>query len=154
VDNARWEAFCRKRDAVSRETERLRGIWVSPKNLAESESARVLGKAIDHEYNLADLLRRPNVGYAALMSLDGGRYANPDLPVISGNLAEAVEGDARVDALAQDVFVASVIEHASRITGITPAAISLLMVHLKKGGFKEFAVAPALPATAEGQVVA
>jgi tRNA uridine 5-carboxymethylaminomethyl modification enzyme len=93
VDNARWEAFSRKRDAVSRETERLRGIWVSPKNLAESESARVLGKAIDHEYNLADLLRRPNVGYAALMSLDGGRYANPDLPVISGNLAEAVEGD-------------------------------------------------------------
>ena len=44
--------------------------------------------------------------------------------------------------------------HASRITGITPASISLLMVHLKKGGFKEFAVAPALPATAEGQVVA
>ncbi|HNV58866.1 MAG TPA: tRNA uridine-5-carboxymethylaminomethyl(34) synthesis enzyme MnmG [Rhodoferax sp.] len=201
VDNARWEAFSRKRDAVSRETERLRGIWVSPKNLAESESARVLGKAIDHEYNLADLLRRPNVGYAALMSLDGGRYANPDLPVISGNLAEAVEGDARVDALAQDVFVASVIEQveiaakysgyidrqndevvraahyenlrlpeeldymqvtalsiearqrlskqrpetlgqASRMSGITPASISLLLIHLKKGNFRGFVGRP------------
>jgi tRNA uridine 5-carboxymethylaminomethyl modification enzyme len=202
VDDARWDAFSRKRDAVSRETERLRGIWVSPKNLAESESARVLGKAIDHEYNLADLLRRPNVGYAALMSLDGGRYANPDLPVISGNLAEAVEGDARVDALAQDVFVASVIEQveiaakysgyidrqndevvraahyenlrlpeeldymqvtalsiearqrlskqrpetlgqASRMSGITPASISLLLIHLKKGNFRGFVGRPA-----------
>ncbi|MDE2418524.1 MAG: tRNA uridine-5-carboxymethylaminomethyl(34) synthesis enzyme MnmG, partial [Burkholderiales bacterium] len=58
VDDVRWEVFCRKRDAVSRETERLRSIWVNPKNLPASESERVLGKAIDHEYNLADLLRR------------------------------------------------------------------------------------------------
>ena len=61
VDDARWGSFCRKRDAVSRETERLRSIWVSPKNLAAAESERVLGKAIDHEYSLADLLRRPDV---------------------------------------------------------------------------------------------
>ena len=44
--------------------------------------------------------------------------------------------------------------HASRITGITPASISLLMVHLKKGGFKDFAGAPAAPAKAEGEVAA
>src|SRR6202022_3811136 len=50
VDDARWDVFCRKRDAVSRETERLRSIWVSPKNLAAAESERVLGKAIEHEY--------------------------------------------------------------------------------------------------------
>jgi tRNA uridine 5-carboxymethylaminomethyl modification enzyme len=75
VDDVRWDAFNRKRDAVSRETERLRSIWVNPRNLPAAESERVLGKAIEHEYNLADLLRRPDVTYAALMSLDGGRYA-------------------------------------------------------------------------------
>ncbi|HNW03748.1 MAG TPA: tRNA uridine-5-carboxymethylaminomethyl(34) synthesis enzyme MnmG, partial [Burkholderiaceae bacterium] len=69
VDDARWEAFSRKRDAVSRETERLRTIWVSPKNLDAAEAERVLGKAIDHEYSLAELLRRPDVSYAGLMSL-------------------------------------------------------------------------------------
>src|SRR6187402_3034132 len=66
VDDARWDAFCRKRDAVSRETERLRSIWVNPNNLPATESTRVLGKAIEHEYNLGDLLRRPDVDYAGL----------------------------------------------------------------------------------------
>jgi tRNA uridine 5-carboxymethylaminomethyl modification enzyme len=199
LDDARWDAFCRKRDAVSRETERLRAIWVSPKNLPASESERVLGKAIEHEYNLADLLRRPNVGYAALMSLDNGRYANRDLPVVQDSVSRetsVAEGSAAV--LAQDVFVAAVIEQveiaakysgyidrqkdeveraahyenlrlpaeldylqvtalsiearqrlnkqrpetlgqASRMSGITPATISLLLIHLKKGNFRGFA---------------
>ena len=75
VDDARWDAFQRKRDAVSRETERLKAIWVSPRNLAAAEGERVLGKAIDHEYNLADLLRRPQVTYEGLMSLDDRRHA-------------------------------------------------------------------------------
>jgi tRNA uridine 5-carboxymethylaminomethyl modification enzyme len=80
VDDARWDAFSRKRDAVSRETERLRAVWVNPRNLPAAESERVLGKAIEHEYNLADLLRRPDVTYAGLMSLDGGKYARrPDV---------------------------------------------------------------------------
>lgn len=75
VDDLRWDAFCRKRDAVSRETERLSGLWVSPKNLSAGEAQRVLGKAIEHEYSLADLLRRPGVSHADLMSLEGGRFA-------------------------------------------------------------------------------
>ncbi len=186
VDDARWAAFCRKREAVSRETERLRSIWVNPNNLPPSESERVLGKAIEHEYNLAELLRRPDVRYADLMGLDGGRYASSVL---------APQPDA-VDA-SQDVFVASVIEQveigakysgyitrqqeevgraahyenlrlpaeldymqvsalsiearqrlnqlrpetlgqASRLSGITPATISLLLIHLKKGNFRDF----------------
>jgi tRNA uridine 5-carboxymethylaminomethyl modification enzyme len=61
VDDARWDAFSRKRDAVSRETERLKSTWVNPRNLPADESERVLGKAIDHEYNLFELLRRPDV---------------------------------------------------------------------------------------------
>ena len=75
VDDARWSAFCRKRDAVSRETERLRSIWVNPKNLDQSESERVLGAAIEHEYNLLDLLRRPGVHYSSLMTLCDGQFA-------------------------------------------------------------------------------
>jgi tRNA uridine 5-carboxymethylaminomethyl modification enzyme len=202
VDDARWDAFCRKRDAVSVETERLRAIWVSPRNLAAEESERVLGKAIEHEYNLADLLRRPNIGYAALMSLDGGRYSNPDLVVAPDVSRETESADILVSSLAQDVFVAAVVEQveiaakysgyidrqneevgrashyenlrlpdeldylqvtalsiearqrlskqrpetlgqASRMSGITPATISLLLIHLKKGKFRGFVVSPA-----------
>jgi tRNA uridine 5-carboxymethylaminomethyl modification enzyme len=152
----------------------------------------VLGKSIDHEYNLADLLRRPDVSYAGLMTLNDGKYANADLP--AAVLRESGEADAVV---AQDVFVASVVEQveiaakysgyidrqkdeverashyenlrlpseldymqvsalsiearqrlnkyrpetlgqASRLSGITPATISLLLIHLKKGHFKGF----------------
>jgi tRNA uridine 5-carboxymethylaminomethyl modification enzyme len=191
VDDARWAVFCRKRDAVSRETERLRSIWVSPRNLAAAESQRVLGKAIDHEYSLADLLRRPDVNYAGLMSLDGGKYANPELaalvsretevaPTPEAALAAAVVEQVEIvakysgyiDRQKEDVGRAAHYENlklpvgldylqvsalsiearqklarhqpetlgqASRISGITPASISLLLIHLKKNKFKGFA---------------
>jgi len=180
VDDARWDAFSRKRDAVSRETERLRSIWVSPKNLDAAEAERVLGKAIDHEYSLAELLRRPDVSYAGLMSLDGGRYASADLPVEAANteaatVVEQVEIAAKysgyIDRQRGEIERAAHYENlklpadldymqvtalsiearqklarhrpetlglASRISGITPASISLLMVHLKKGGLRGF----------------
>ena len=77
MDDARWDAFNRKRDAVSRETERLKSTWVNPRNLPAAESERVLGKAIEHEYNLADLLRRPDVGYDdADVAWTAGAYAS------------------------------------------------------------------------------
>jgi tRNA uridine 5-carboxymethylaminomethyl modification enzyme len=91
VDDARWDAFSRKRDAVSRETERLKSTWVNPRIVAPEESERVLGKSIEREYNLFDLLRRPDVGYGKLMSLNEGRYASPDVqPEALGELSEAV----------------------------------------------------------------
>ena len=191
VGDARWTAFCRKRDAVSRETERLRSIWVSPKNLAAAESARVLGKAIDHEYNLADLLRRPDVSYPQLMSLDAGKYAEPGLmrggasqtePSVDAeagfaqSVIEQVEIAAKysgyIDRQRDEVSRAAYYEYlrlpeeldymqvsalsiearqklnrhrpetlglASRISGITPATISLLLIHLKRSNFKQFA---------------
>jgi tRNA uridine 5-carboxymethylaminomethyl modification enzyme len=190
VDDARWDAFSRKRDAVSRETERLRSIWVSPKNLAAVESERVLGKALDHEYSVADLLRRPDVSYADLMSLDGGKYASPALDasvsretgvvlspeaLFASRVIEQVEITAKysgyIDRQKDEVGRALHYENlklpkeldylkvsalsiearqklnklkpetlgqASRISGITPATISLLLVHLKKSNFKEF----------------
>jgi tRNA uridine 5-carboxymethylaminomethyl modification enzyme len=169
VDDARWDKFSRKRDAVSRETERLRSIWVNPRNLASAESERVLGKAIEHEYNLADLLRRPGVDYAALMSLDGGRFvseqalAEDEIEQIEiaakyagyiGKQKEEVERAAHLEALrvpddfdymavpALSIEVRQKLQkhrpetlgQASRISGVTPAAVSLLMVHLKKRG--------------------
>ncbi len=190
VDDARWDAFNRKRDAVSRETSRLRSIWVNPNTLSAAEAERVLGKAIEREYNFADLLRRPDVNYAGLMSLGDGKYANPDI-VVGGDVSPEIS---RVTALTADM-AKSVIEQieitakyagyidlqkveverashyenlklptdldylqvsalsfearqtltkhrpetlglASRISGITPATVSLLLVHLKKNLWK------------------
>lgn len=71
VDDARWDAFNRKRDAVSRETERLKSTWVNPATLPREHAEPVLGKGIEREYALADLLRRPNVTYESLMGMQG-----------------------------------------------------------------------------------
>ncbi len=184
VDDIRWDSFCRKREAVSRETERLKSTWVNPRNLPADESARVLGRAIEHEHNLFDLLRRPDVDYTSLMSLDGGRFASEAVaPQALGELSdpviEQVEIAAKysgyIDRQIEEVQRAVHLEGmklpanldymqvmalsiearqtltrlrpetlglASRISGITPASISLLMIHLKKGGFKGFATTP------------
>jgi tRNA uridine 5-carboxymethylaminomethyl modification enzyme len=174
VDDARWDAFSRKRDLVSRETERLRSIWVNPRNLPAAESERVLGKPIEREYNLGDLLRRPNVSYASLMSLDGGKYGSEQ--ALGESEIEQIEIAAKyagyIDRQHDEVERAAHFENlrlpvdldysqvaalsfevrqklskhrpetlglASRISGVTPAAISLLMIHLRKGGHRAFA---------------
>ncbi|MFM9923819.1 tRNA uridine-5-carboxymethylaminomethyl(34) synthesis enzyme MnmG [Variovorax sp. H27-G14] len=174
VDDARWDAFSRKRDVVSRETQRLKSIWVNPRNLPAAESERVLGKAIDHEYSFADLLRRPDVNYSTLMSMDGGKYSAKE--PLSDTEIEQIEISAKysgyierqhdeveraahfeklklpadfdygqVKALSFEVrqkldkHRPETLGLASRISGVTPAAISLLMVHLRKGGHKAFA---------------
>ncbi|KVW32534.1 tRNA uridine-5-carboxymethylaminomethyl(34) synthesis enzyme MnmG [Burkholderia ubonensis] len=175
VDDVRWEAFCRKRDAVSRETERLKSTWVTPKTLPADEATALLGKAIDHEYSLAELLRRPGISYDGVCSLKGGECgpAEPlaDDPVLLEQIKEQVEigikyqgyierqaneierNDANentrlpegidyreVRGLSFEVsqklnqFRPETIGQASRISGVTPAAISLLMVHLKRRG--------------------
>ena len=174
VDDARWDAFNRKRDAVSRETQRLRSIWVNPNNLPLAEAERVLGKAIEREYNLADLLRRPDVNYAGLMSLDGGKYGTPDVSaLLDKSVIEQIEITAKyagyIDLQKVEVERAAHYENlklppeldylqvqalsfearqtlakhrpetlglASRISGITPATVSLLLVHLKKNLWK------------------
>lgn len=181
VDDTRWDAFCRKRDAVSRETERLKATWVNPRILSAAEAERVLGTTIEREYHLFDLLRRPDVSYAGLMSLDGGKYASVDVSRETlGELAEAVVEQIEIGAkysgyidrqkdeveraahyenlkLPTDLDYLAVtalsiearqklqkhrpetLGQASRISGITPASISLLLIHLKKGGFRGFA---------------
>lgn len=165
VDDARWDAFNRKRDAIAAEQERLKSLWVNPRTLPAEDAERVLGKAIEREYPLSDLLRRPDVSYAALMTLPGAGPAVSD-PVI----AEQVEVQAKysgyitrqqdeverresqgslklpadldyteVRGLSREVqqklnqHKPETIGQAARMQGITPAAISLLLVHLKRG---------------------
>ena len=72
VDDARWDAFSRKRDAVSRETERLKSTWVNPAMLPAEAATRLIGQPIEHEYSLFELLRRPTLSYAQVLSLPGG----------------------------------------------------------------------------------
>lgn len=179
VDDARWDAFNRKRDAVSRETERLKSTWVNPASLPAAESQRVLGKSIEHEYNLFDLLRRPGVDHAGLMSLDGGRLAGEVIPALDDSLRPVVveqveisakysgyierqQGEVQRAAYYENLKLPVELDYmqvpalsievrqklskhrpatlglASRISGVTPAAISLLLVHLKKNKFKGF----------------
>ena len=75
VDDARWDAFCRKRDAVARELERLKSTHVSPVRRRATDAERVLGQPIEREYTLAELLRRPGVTYATLHTLAGAGRA-------------------------------------------------------------------------------
>ena len=165
VDDVRWKTFERKREAVSRELERLKSTWINPRLLPQADAERVLGKGIEREYALTDLLRRPDVNYASLMSLPGAGKAAAD-PMVAeqveiqikydGYIArqrdevlrhEQYEGTALprdldyrgVRGLSREVqqklnqYQPETIGQASRISGLTPAAISLLLVYLKRG---------------------
>ncbi len=171
VDDARWEAFNRKRDAVAAEVQRLQSTWVNPRMLPDAEAQALLGQAITREYSLADLLKRPNIRYEALMQAHNGageRLAGPGL-VDDAVLAEQVEiqikyegyiarqrdevqkhatheqqpipTDIDYDAVTSLSFEVrqklkahrpETVGQAARISGITPAAISLLLIHLKR----------------------
>ena len=165
VDDVRWDTFNRKRDAIACEQERLKSTWVSPKSLPADVAERVLGKPIEREYSLMDLLKRPGVAYAALAELSERGASVGDAAVASqveiqakyaGYVERQHEEIARQGRyekmpLPRELDYRSVrglsievqqklqqhqpetIGQASRISGITPAAISLLLVHLKRG---------------------
>ena len=173
VDQKCWESFEKKQTAISNEINRLKSIWVNPRNLVEEESVRVLGKKIEHEHNLGDLLRRPDITYAGLMSLDSGAYKSTEIESLDDvsreTIVEQVEISAKyfgyiekqkeeveraahferlalpadldylsIEALSFEVrqklthHRPETVGQASRISGITPAAISLLLIHLKR----------------------
>ena len=75
IDDARWDAFCRKRDHVAQESERLKSTWINPRLVSDEAAHRVLGGLLAHEQSLAQLLRRPGVSYASLMTLPGAGAA-------------------------------------------------------------------------------
>ncbi len=204
VGDLRWDAFSRKRDVVSRETERLRTRWVRPQTLPAADAERLLGKALEREYSLTDLLRRPGVTYDTLCKVDAiasaaeaanqpagdvSRETPTRLPVSRPALAALLEGAlvpiesvieqieistkyagyinkqndevqraaqyerlrlpdaldyAQVAALSHEVrqklqrHRPETLGQAARISGVTPAAISLLLIHLKRGKFHGF----------------
>ncbi|MCA1978842.1 MAG: tRNA uridine-5-carboxymethylaminomethyl(34) synthesis enzyme MnmG [Thiobacillus sp.] len=165
VDDARWDAFNRKLDAVSRETERLKSTWVNPAILPAEDATRLIGQPIDHEYSLFELLRRPNLNYAHILALPGGGDGVADTRV-----AEQVEIAAKyqgyidrqneeiekqreqeslklpvdLDYMALTALSMEVrqrlqqarpetLGQAARLQGITPAAISVLLIYAKRG---------------------
>ncbi|AMX03938.1 tRNA uridine-5-carboxymethylaminomethyl(34) synthesis enzyme MnmG [Microbulbifer thermotolerans] len=164
VGDDRWAAFCEKREAIEREEQRLRDTWVHPQTPQAAAVEGKLPQPLAREYSLMDLLRRPELGYTDVASLKGepvedervaeqveisAKYAGyidrqreeierlrayEDTPIpvdfdysqVSGLSSEVKQklGEARPDTLAR----------ASRIPGVTPAAVSLLLIQLKKRG--------------------
>ncbi len=164
VDDRRWAAFNRKRDAIADEVERLKHVWINPNVVAMHQVERVLGKPIEREYSLFELLRRPETDYSSVMSLPGAGLA-----IAAGDVVEQVEIQAKyqgyIERQKEDVARMAGLEslaipaeldysqltglsievrqrlaqhrpqtlgQASRMQGVTPAAISILLVHLKK----------------------
>jgi len=179
VDEQRWTAFNRKREAVARESQRLKSTWVHPGRLASEDAERLLAKALEHEYSLLELLRRPSVDYDTLSEI--AQLARVE-PVVSRETLAAEWGPSLAHAAIEQVEIATkyagyidkqveevaralhfedlplpedldyaqvnalsfevrqkldrhrprTLGMASRISGVTPAAISLLLVHLKR----------------------
>ena len=186
VDDRRWAAFQIKRERLERELQRLRTVWVRPATLAAEAAERLLGKALEHEYALADLLRRPGVGFDAVAEA-AALAGHPQ--AVSRETLRAEWGADAADTVIEQVEIATkyagyiekqqdeiersaaheqtplpadldyaqvhalsfevrqklqrhrpaTLGQASRISGVTPAAISLLLVHLKKKRLAGFA---------------
>ena len=164
VDDTRWSAFSVKREAIARETERLRGLWATPANAIGRELAEATGVVVSRETNALDLLKRPELDYAKLMAVPslgpavadakvaeqveiGVKYAgyldrqreeierqqrNEDTAIPAGFDYAAVRGlSAEVQQKLERVRPQTV-GQAQRIPGMTPAAISLLLVHIAR----------------------
>lgn len=164
VDDVRWEAFSRKKEAVELEQQRLKKTFVRPEDVEHAQMITMFGKRLEHEYSLFELLRRPEVSYEAVVNLSGKpRVAIDPLVQEQVEIAAKYQGyiDRQVDEVARskgqeqtvipaDLDYATIhglpieaqqklnaqkpetIGQAGRISGITPAAISLLLVHLKR----------------------
>lgn len=164
VDDARWSAFCRKRERVEAELQRLRDTWVNPRIMPPERARQLFGQALEREYSLADLLRRPDVRYPAIAAAAAGAIDVPEIIEqveiqlkYAGYIARQqleIERQERHETmtLPEDLDYFTVrglsievqqkltkhrpqtLGQAGRISGITPAALSLLRVHLKKRG--------------------
>lgn len=169
VSDSQWRAFNEKRERIEQEIQRLKSTWYTPLKLSQADQQRVFGQALSREANLHDLLRRPNVDYASLMTLPN---AQPET-TLAADIAEQVEIQVKyqgyidrqndeidtrrnletfrlpesidykkIKGLSAEVqqklnqHQPETIGQASRISGVTPAAVALLLVHLKRG-FKD-----------------
>jgi tRNA uridine 5-carboxymethylaminomethyl modification enzyme len=162
VDDVRWAAFERKRESIVREEQRLKSTWVRPATPQGDAIAERFGTPLTHEYNLLNLLARPEIDYRSLVQLTGAGVEDPQVAEqveiktkYAGYIDRQQEEITRLRAsenvaLPADLEYSTIsglskeIQHklsqarpetlgqASRIPGVTPAAVSLLMIHLKK----------------------
>ena len=164
VDDTRWTVFSRKREAIDRESARLRALWAAPTNALGQQFAATTGAPLSRETHAIDLLKRPDMGYAALAAVPGFGPAVDDPAVAEqveieakyagyverqqGEIARAQRHESaaipegfdyrRVTGLSAEVLQKlervrpATLGQAGRIPGVTPAAVSLLLVHLKR----------------------
>jgi tRNA uridine 5-carboxymethylaminomethyl modification enzyme len=164
VDDQRWDAFSRKRDAIAREQTRLEQTWARPGEISDADAVRVLGKSLERDQSYASLLKRPEVSYRSLMTLsnsgedvaDEAVGAQVEIQAKYAGYIERQKDEVARRARQEDLRlpadmdygavrglskeVQQKLEHlrpdtvgqAGRISGVTPAAISLLLVHLKR----------------------
>lgn len=162
VDETRWAAFAAKREAIESEQARLKASWVQPGSPAAQRVEALTGKPLPREYNLIDLLKRPELGYDDVASLVGEPVSDPDVAEQvqiqaqyqgyidrqqdeidklkrheSTRLPDSLDYD-RVDGLSHEIRQKlkaarpETLAQAGRISGVTPAAVSILLIHLKK----------------------
>ncbi|MGD9582909.1 MAG: tRNA uridine-5-carboxymethylaminomethyl(34) synthesis enzyme MnmG [Lysobacterales bacterium] len=166
IPDQRWQAFAEKRDAIERESARLRTLWAAPGNALGAALADQLGLSLSREAAALDLLRRPEIDYAGLMRVEGFGPAVPDAQVAqqvevqikyAGYLdrqQSEIDRQLRHEGLSipdgldfrqvpglsaeawqkLSALRPQTIGQAARIAGITPAAVSLLLVHLRRRG--------------------
>ena len=162
VDDERWAVFNAKREAIEAETQRLRSTWVQPGSETGQAFAARFNTPLTREYSLLDLLRRPEVDYATLVELTGAsdipadaaeqveiqtRYAGyierqqDEIDRLRQHEETLLPADLdylALNGLSKEISqkLASIrpqtLGQASRIPGVTPAAVSLLLIHLKK----------------------
>jgi tRNA uridine 5-carboxymethylaminomethyl modification enzyme len=164
IDDERWQRFCTKREAIAREQQRLASTWIQPHTPAAEQINPLLEQPITHEYSLHDLLKRPGINYSNIAALKGDVEIDPQVAEqveiqikYAGYIdrqAEEIERLRRhenmtlpsdfdftaIEGLSNEVKqkLSSVrpqtLAQASRIPGVTPAAVSLLLIYLKKRG--------------------
>ncbi|WP_104203128.1 tRNA uridine-5-carboxymethylaminomethyl(34) synthesis enzyme MnmG [Billgrantia saliphila] len=162
IDDTRWAAFSQKREAIERESARLRSGWVQPGSAAAAAVEAKTGKPLTREYSLLDLLKRPELGYADVAGLVGepvgdetvaeqvqiqAKYQGyidrqqDEIDKLKRHEATPLPADldyARVEGLSHEIRQKlaearpQTLAQAARISGVTPAAVSILLIHLKK----------------------
>lgn len=173
LSEEKWARYARKHEAVQREIERLKSTWVNPMIVSQADCERVLGKKIEREYSLAQLLSRPNIVYEELMTLkkadgslvsdqklgDAAQVEQVDIAMKYSGYIERQKSEIAKTTANEELRIPSDIDYdtvgglsfevrqklkamrpetlgqAGRISGVTPAAVSLLLIHLKRRQF-------------------
>lgn len=164
VDDARWEAFCKKRESVELETQRMKTTWIQPGSVEAQALASKMPAELAREYSLLDLLKRPELTYDDLGGLKGEAVADPQVAEqveintkYAGYINRQTDDIERMRQHENTIIPAEfdyssveglsnelkqklsearpeTLSRASRIPGVTPAAVSLLLIYLKKRG--------------------